>query len=147
MAAEHGIPVAPLREVKETIEQYESPSMSAMARERANQAATEAFAATKALVHFASPHVQSASRKAVRAGKKAAAVAAKVARERLEDVRTKHRTGDLRVPTIDEAKDAVTDASRKVLGVAIHAYDRVAERFTSKETSPLAVTPTGKNKK
>lgn len=126
MAAEHGIPVAPLREIKETFDQEESPPLGVTAREKANQAARSAFSATKKFVHFATPHVQAASSKALEFTKDTAGKATTAASERLKDVKAKQASGELRAPTMDEAVAAAKSTSRRALGAVIHAYDRIA---------------------
>lgn len=126
MAAEHGIPVAPLREIKETFDQEESPPLGVTAREKANQAARSAFSATKKFVHFATPHVQAASSKAFEFTKDTAGKATTAASERLKDVKAKQASGELRAPTMDEAVAAAKSTSRRALGAVIHAYDRIA---------------------
>lgn len=126
MAAEHGIPVAPLREIKETFDQEESPPLGVTARKKANQAARSAFSATKKFVHFATPHVQAASSKALEFTKDTAGKATTAASERLKDVKAKQASGELRAPTVDEAVAAAKSTSRRAFGAVIHAYDRIA---------------------
>lgn len=126
MAAEHGFPVAPLREIKETFDQEELPPLGVTAREKANQAARSAFSATKKFVHFATPHVQAASSKAFEFTKDTAGKATAAASERLKDVKAKQASGELHAPTMDEAVAAAKSTSRRALGAVIHAYDAIA---------------------
>jgi len=126
MAAEHGIPVAPIREIKETFDQEELPALGVTAREKANKAARSALSATKKFVHFATPHVQTASSKAFEFTKDAAGKAKTAVNERLKDVKAKQASGELRAPTMDEAIAAAKSTSRQALGAVIHAYDRIA---------------------
>jgi len=125
MASELGIPVAPLREVKETFKQstYEAP-LGPGAGEKAAEAAKSALAATKKFVDFAAPHVRSATTKAFDYSKQHATTAA-------EKLKQAHAKGDIRAPTLDEATDFAKSTSRRALGACVHAFDAITDQFAA----------------
>lgn len=118
IAAERGIPVAPLRDVKETFTQSEKPPLDVVARKKAEEALEATVDATKKFVTFASPHVRSASVKALDFGKHHASKAT-------ESLKKARDRGDLRVPTPAEATDFAKSTARRALGVAVDAFDRI----------------------
>ena len=125
MASELGIPVAPLREVKETFKQstYEAP-LGPGAGEKAAEAAKSALAATKKFVDFAAPHVRSATTKAFDYSKQHATTAA-------GKLKQAHAKGDIRAPTLDEATDFAKSTSRRALGACVHAFDAITDQFAA----------------
>ncbi len=118
IASEHGIVVAPIPEIKETFEHAERQSASALVAEKASETVQSAFSATKRFVDFATPHVRSASVKAIEVGKSTATKAS-------EKVKSAHTKGDLHVPSLEEAGDAVKSTSRRVLAEAVRLFDHV----------------------
>ena len=118
IASEHGIIVAPIAEIKETFEHAKRQSASAAAAERASETMKSAFSATKRFVDFATPHVRSASVKAIEVSKSTATKAS-------EKVKSAHAKGELRVPSLEEAGDAAKSASRRVLAEAVRLFDHV----------------------
>jgi hypothetical protein len=118
IASEHGIVVAPIPEIKETFEHAERQSASALVAEKASETVQSAFSATKRFVDFATPHVRSASVKAIEVGKSTAAKAS-------EKVKSAHTKGDLRIPSLEEAGDAVKSTPRRVLAEAVRLFDHV----------------------
>ena len=118
IASEHGIIVAPIAEIKETFEQAKRQSASAAAAERVSETMKSAFSATKRFVDFATPHVRSASVKAIEVSKSTATKAS-------EKVKSAHAKGELRVPSLEEAGGAAKSASRRVLAEAIRLFDHV----------------------
>ena len=125
MASALGIPVAPLREVKETFKQstYEAP-LGPGAGENAAEAAKSALAATKKFVDFAAPHVRSATTTAFGYSKQHATTAA-------GKLKQAHAKGDIRAPTLDEATDFAKSTSRRALGACVHAFDAITESGSS----------------
>lgn len=123
IAAEKGIPVAPLRDVKETFSQSEKPPLDVVARKKAEEALEATVEATKKFVTFASPHVRTASVKAFDFGKHHAVKAT-------ETLKAARDRGDVRVPTPEEVTDFAKSSTRRILGVAVGAFDRIKDAIT-----------------
>jgi hypothetical protein len=147
LCGDRGIAVAPIRKIKETID---DEPVDAHHKRVAMETARKAVDATKQFVVFATPHVKHASARAFEFAKTHGGEVARKAKLAVEDIVAKRRRGELKAPTLTEAKSAARATSRRILGGCIHAYDEVMksvrdvvkkERASPKEEKKAA-TPT-----
>ena len=122
LCSDRGIAVVPIRKIKETID---DEPVDAHHKRVAMEAARKAVDATKQFVVFATPHVKHTSARAFEFTKTHAGEVARKAKLAVEDIDAKRRRGELKAPTLTEAKSAARATSRRILGGCIHAYDEV----------------------